>query len=265
MPALGMGTHRIPDLDLPEVVRAAAGHGYRMIDTATAYGNERGVGEGIRRAGLPREDFFVVSKLAGRDQGYDSALRGFEASLRRTGLDYLDLYLVHWPMPARGRYADTWRAFVRLLDEGRVRAIGVSNFLPEHIDRINDETGVLPAVNQIQIDPRVTQRPWRTYAARRRIVVQSWSPLGAGGPLLGDPVVRTVAARHGVTPAQAVLRWHLELGLVPIVKSADPARLAENAAVFSSGHFALDDADRATLAELDGTRTPMDPAVFEED
>lgn len=262
MPRLGLGTWQIPDHDAAGVVQTAAELGYRMIDTAAFYGNERGIGEGLRKTEVPREQFFVISKVNGRDQGYDAALRACEASLNRLGVDHLDMYLIHWPMPMRDLYVDTWRAFVRLRDEGRVRAIGVSNFTPGHLDRLVAETGVVPAVNQVQLNPRIARVDWRAYAERHGIALQSWSPLGQGGPLLAEQAITAAAKRHGRTPAQIVLRWHLDLGLVPIPKSADPRRLAANTEVFD---FALSTVEHQEIAALDGTEIPMDPETFEQD
>ncbi|RSS83594.1 aldo/keto reductase [Streptomyces sp. WAC06614] len=261
MPTIGLGTYEIPDADVPDVVRRAARIGYRLIDTAARYGNERGVGEGVRTAEVPREEFFVVSKVRGGDQGYDATLHALEESLRRMGLDHLDLYLIHWPLPRQDLYVDTWRAMARLAAEGRVRSIGVSNFTPAHLDRLEQETGVVPAVNQVQINPRLPQTAWQEYAATKGIVLQSWGPLGHGGSLLTEPVVHSVAERHGRTPGQAVLRWHLDNGLVPIPKTVRPVRLAENFAVFD---FRLTADDHASLDTLAGTQTAMDPDVHEE-
>lgn len=262
MPTLGLGTWQMTDSQAESLVPAAAELGYRLIDTAAFYENEAGVGRGIRSSGVAREDFFVASKINGADQGYDAALRAFDASLSRLGLDYLDLYLIHWPLPMRGLYVETWRAFAKLQADGRVRSIGVSNFTPEHLDRINAETGIVPVVNQIQLNPRIPQEAWRSYANEHDIMVQSWSPLGQGGSLLNDTAIQRVAARHNKTPAQVVLRWHLDLGLVPIPKSANVDRLAANRDVFD---FRLDPADFQEFSSLAGTDVPMDPRTFEQD
>ncbi|MFD7003923.1 aldo/keto reductase [Streptomyces mirabilis] len=262
MPVLGLGTWTMTDEAAAKTVPVAAQLGYRMVDSAAFYQNERGVGEGIRRSGLPREDFFVTSKVNGRDQGFDHTLRGCEQTLSRLGTDYLDLYLIHWPMPMRGLYVDTWRAFIRLVEEGYVRSIGVSNFLPTHLDRIRDETGIVPAVNQIQLHPRIVQQDSRAYAEKQGIVVQSWSPLGQGGKLLSEPVVQKIAERHSKSTAQTILRWHLEQGLVPIPKSADRDRLADNLDVFG---FHLTDEEIEEITRLNGSEKPMDPETFEQD
>lgn len=262
MPVLGLGTWTMTDEVAAKTVPVAAQLGYRMVDTAAFYQNERGVGEGIRRSGLPREDFFVTSKVNGRDQGFDRTLHGCEQTLSRLGTDYLDLYLIHWPMPMRGLYVDTWRAFIRLVEEGYVRSIGVSNFLPVHLDRIRDETGIVPAVNQIQLHPRIVQQDSRAYAEKQGIVVQSWSPLGQGGKLLSEPMVQKIAERHSKSTAQTILRWHLDQGLVPIPKSADRDRLADNLDVFG---FHLTDEEIEEITRLNGSEQPMDPETFEQD
>ncbi|MFF0220238.1 aldo/keto reductase [Streptomyces vinaceus] len=261
MPAIGLGTYEIPDADVPRVIGWAARIGYRMFDTAARYGNERGVGEGVRSAPVPREELFVVSKVRGSEQGYDATLHALDASLRRTGLDYLDLYLIHWPLPRQDRYVGTWRAMARLAAEGRVRSIGVSNFTPDHLDRLIGETGVVPAVNQLQINPRLPQTPWQEYARAKGVVVQSWGPLGHGGSLLDEAVVKEVAERHGRTPGQVVLRWHLDNALVPIPKTVRPQRLTENLGVFD---FRLTEADHTALGTLAGTQSAMDPDAHEE-
>ncbi len=261
MPVLGLGTWPMSNDEAAQSVRVAAGLGYRLIDTAAFYANERGVGAGIRGAGIAREEFFVCSKLHGRDHGYDQALRAFDASLSELGTDYLDLYLIHWPMPMCGLYVDTWRAFCRLFKEGRTRAIGVSNFTPAHLRVLVDEGGFVPAVNQVQLNPRASQAEWRAYAAEQSIVVQSWSPLSQGGTLLIEPVITELAARHNKTPAQIVLRWHLDLGLVPIPKSIHPDRLRSNIDVFD---FELTPAEMKQIASLSGTEEVVDPDTFEQ-
>ena len=253
MPQLGLGVWQTPPEQTAEAVRAAAQAGYRLVDTAAIYGNEAGVGEGLREAG----DVFLATKLWNEDQGFDRALRAFDASLKRLGRDSVDLYLIHWPSPRRGLYLDSWRALVRLQAEGRARSIGVSNFQAEHLDRIIGETGVVPAVNQIELHPAFQQTTLRAFHEVRGIHTESWSPLGRG-QLLKDPVVGRVAARHGKTPAQAIIRWHLDNGLIVIPKSAHPERIRQNIEVFD---FALDAEDLAALAQLDRAdgRTGPDP------
>jgi diketogulonate reductase-like aldo/keto reductase len=209
---------------------------------------------------VPRDELFMTTKLWNEDHGYDETLRAFDASLRRLGLSYLDLYLIHWPVPARGRFADSWRAMSRLLAEGRVRAIGVSNFEPAHLTTLIEQTGVTPAVNQVELHPYFSRQRLRDFGARREIVTEAWSPLAPQTDLLADPVITGLARRHSRTPAQIVLRWHLQLGHVVIPKSVTPARIAENMAIFD---FSLDDADLAAIARLDrGQRTGPDPETF---
>jgi 2,5-diketo-D-gluconate reductase A len=260
MPQLGLGVWRTPPPDTAEVVRTALEVGYRAIDTAAAYDNEAGVGEGVRASGLPREEVFVTTKLWNTDQGYDEALRAFDRSQARLGLGYVDLYLIHWPSPARGRYIDSWRALVRLQEEGRVRSIGVSNFMIEHLRRIVAETGVVPAVNQIELHPCFQQTDLRAFHAGQGIATESWSPLGKGR-LLKHPEIARIAARHGKTPAQAVIRWHLDSGLMVIPKSVHPERIAENFEVFD---FRLDEEDMRAIARLDDPngRIGDDPLSF---
>ncbi|KAB2345905.1 aldo/keto reductase [Actinomadura rudentiformis] len=262
MPRLGLGTWMMTAADVASVIPTAARLGYRMIDTAAYYENENGVGEGIARSGVPREEFFIISKVNGRDHGYDNTLKAFDKSLARLALDHLDLYLIHWPMPMRDRYVETWRAFARLLAEGRTRAIGVSNFTPAHIDRIIAEVGTPPAVNQIQLNPRVARHAWRAYAREHGITLQSWQPLNRGESLLVEPVVREIAARHRRTPAQIILRWHLQHDLVPLPKSLNEQRLAANIDVFD---FQLSAAEIEGISALDGTEEPADPETTEVD
>jgi 2,5-diketo-D-gluconate reductase A len=247
IPQLGLGVWRTPDDVAVTAVAAALQAGYRHVDTAAVYENERGVGEGLRRAGVPREEVFVTTKLWNEDQGYDATLKAFDASLDRLGLTHVDLYLIHWPSPRRGLFVDTWRAFVRLREEGRATSIGVSNFEAEHLDRLIEETGVVPVINQIELHPGFQQRAMREANAARGIVTQSWSPLGQGR-LLDNPVVARIARKHGRTPAQVIIRWHVDQGLVVIPKSVTPSRIAENAAVFD---FQLDADDLSAIAGLD--------------
>ncbi|BBE74017.1 aldo/keto reductase [Oharaeibacter diazotrophicus] len=247
IPQVGLGVWQTPDDGAVEAVRAALAAGYRHVDTAAIYSNERGVGEGLRASGVPREDVFVTTKLWNDDQGYDQALRAFDASLGRLGLDYVDLYLIHWPAPRRDLYVDSWRALIRLREEGRARSIGVSNFTADHLRRIVAETGVPPVLNQIELHPRFQQGALRAAGAKLGVATESWSPLGQGR-LLADPAITAIAAKHGRTPAQVIVRWHVESGLIVIPKSVNPARIAENFDVFG---FALDADDRAAIAGLD--------------
>jgi len=249
IPRIGFGVWRLPEEDAPAVVGAAIAAGYRHIDTAQGYHNEAGVGRAVREAAIPREQLFVTSKQRTGQQGYDSTFRSFEETMERLGLDYLDLFLIHWPAPRHDRYAETWKAFVELRNQGRVRSIGVSNFLPEHIERIVGETGVAPAVNQIELNPRYQQRSTREYLAGKGIVTESYSPLGGNGAgLLQDPVISGIARRLDRTPAQIVIRWHLQLDLVVLPKTANPRRAAENLDVWD---FELGPDDMAAIAALD--------------
>jgi len=249
IPRIGFGVWRLDDKKAPDVVAAAIGAGYRHIDTAQGYDNEAGVGKGIRSAGVSREDLFVTSKLRTSHQGYDKALESLDASLERLQLDYLDLFLIHWPAPAHDLYAETWDAFVDARARGLVRSIGVSNFTPEHLDKIIAETGVIPVVNQIETNPGYQQKAQRAWNAAHGIVTESYSPLGGdGAALLKNPTVTAIAERLGRTPAQIVIRWHLENDLVVLPKTEDPERAAENLDVWS---FELDDDALADLAALD--------------
>lgn len=257
IPQVGLGVWQTPNDDAAMVVKTALDAGYRHIDTAAAYRNEKGVGEGIRASGLSRDEVFVTTKLWNDNQGYDATLVAGEKSLGRLGLDHLDLYLIHWPAPKKGLFVETWKAFVRLKEEGRVKPIGVSNFAAEHLDRIIGETGVAPAINQIELHPRFQQRALREANAERGVLTQSWSPLGQG-QLLADPVIAAIAAKHGKTPAQVIIRWHVDSGLVVIPKSVTPARIVQNFGVFD---FQLDAEDKAAIVGLDtdGGRIGPDP------
>ena len=247
IPQLGLGVWQTPPAETAAIVETAIRVGYRHIDTAAIYGNEAGVGQGVRASGVAREDVFVTTKLWNDAQGYDKALRAAQESLKRLGLDYFDLYLVHWPAPRRGLYVETWRALIALREQGLARCIGVSNFNADHLKRIVGETGVTPVLNQVELHPRFQQRALRAVHAEMGIVTESWAPLGRA-QALANPVVAGIAAKHRRTPAQVVIRWHLEEGLVVIPKSARPERLREN---FDVAGFALDAEDRAALAALD--------------
>ncbi|WP_308036521.1 aldo/keto reductase [Streptomyces olivaceus] len=258
MPQLGFGVWQVPDDEAQTAVAQALEAGYRSIDTAAIYGNEEGTGRAVAASGLAREDLFVTTKLWNSDQGYDSTLRAFDASLAKLGLDYLDLYLIHWPMPAREKYVDTYKAFEKLLADGRVRAIGVSNFLPDHLERLIGETSVLPAVNQIELHPHLQQHASRELHAEQGITTEAWSPLGSGKGILEIPAIVAIAQKHGRTPAQVVLRWHLQLGNVVIPKSVTPSRIKENIDVFG---FSLDTEDLAAIRALnEDRRLGSDPA-----
>ncbi|WP_371179814.1 aldo/keto reductase [Chelativorans sp. J32] len=247
IPQIGLGVWRTPNDVAVTAVRTALEAGYRHIDTAKLYENEEGVGEGLRSSGVPREDVFLTTKVWNDDQGYDSTLRSLDESLKRLGTDYVDLYLIHWPSPFRGLYLDTWRALIKAKEEGLTRSIGVSNFDVEHLDRIISETGERPVLNQIELHPRFQQRRMRDAHKERGILTECWSPLGQG-QLLEDPVIGRVASKHGRTPAQVIIRWHIDNGLVVIPKSVTPSRIVENFAVFD---FFLDAEDMAAMAGLD--------------
>lgn len=261
IPQIGLGVYRLEEGHAPALVGTALGAGYRSVDTASVYGNEAGVGRSLRETRVPRSDVFVTTKLWNDDQGYDATLRAFDASLARLAIEAVDLYLIHWPCPARGLYLDSWRALVRLRQEGRARSIGVSNFTEEQLDRLVAETGVTPALNQIELHPHFQQRPLRAAHARLGIVTEAWSPLGKA-QILDDPVIGRIAGRLGRTPAQVVLRWHVENGFVAIPKSATPTRISENLDVFG---FSLTEDDHAALAGLDRAdgRIGPDPATLQ--
>ncbi|WP_031188932.1 MULTISPECIES: aldo/keto reductase [Streptomyces] len=260
MPQLGYGVWQVPDDEAFTAVGNALEAGYRSIDTAAIYGNEEGTGKALAASGIARDELFVTTKLWNDAQGYDSTLRAFDESLNKLGLEYVDLYLIHWPLPAQGTFVDTYRAFEKIYEEGRAKAIGVSNFQPAHLERLLGETSVVPAVNQIELHPRLQQSEARAFHARHGIATEAWSPLGQGKDLLTDATVTRLAEKHGRTPAQIVLRWHLQLGNVVIPKSVTPSRIKENIDVFG---FELDDTDMAAIAALDsGTRLGPDPDAF---
>ncbi|MFC7382738.1 aldo/keto reductase [Sphaerisporangium rhizosphaerae] len=259
IPQLGFGVFQIPQDETVAAVTTALESGYRSIDTAAAYGNERGVGLALAESGVPREDVFVTTKLWNSAQGYDSTLAAFDQSAAELGLDQIDLYLIHWPTPARDRYLDTWRAFEKLYADGRVRAIGVSNFQPGHLRRLLDHCEVPPVLNQIELHPNLQQAELRAFHAEHGIATEAWSPLAQGG-LLKDPAITSISERHGRTPAQVILRWHLQLGSIVIPKSVTPERIRENLDVFG---FELTGDDMAAIATLDtATRTGPDPDTF---
>ncbi|MER5437634.1 aldo/keto reductase [Streptomyces sp. NPDC002790] len=247
IPQLGFGVFQVPDDETTAAVTAALEAGYRSIDTAAIYGNETGVGRALATSGIAREDLFITTKLWNADQGYDATLAAFEASLAKLGLDHVDLYLIHWPTPERDLYRETWKAIEKLVADGRIRAAGVSNFQPAHIERLLEDTRLVPAVNQVELHPGLQQSELRAVHADLGIATEAWSPL-AQGAVLGDEAITTIAARHGKSPAQVVLRWHLQLGNVVIPKSVTPARIRENLDVFD---FTLTDDELASIATLD--------------
>lgn len=249
IPQLGLGTWPLDDDQVAAAVVHAVEAGYRHIDTAVKYGNEEGVGNGIRASGVDRGEIFVTTKLDGQFQGQDRAVAGLEGSLKRMRLDYVDLLLIHWPLPQRDDFVSTWKTFERLQADGKARSIGVSNFKPAHLERLFAETGVVPAVNQIQLSPAITRTAEREFHARHGIVTESYSPLGgSGASLLGAPLLAQLGEKYDKTPGQLVLRWHIQHGLVTIPKSGDPERMRENLDVFD---FALDPQDLAEIAILD--------------
>jgi 2,5-diketo-D-gluconate reductase A len=256
IPQLGYGTYKVPSADAARLCLDAIEVGYRRLDTAALYGNEEGVGRAVREAPMPRDELFVTSKVWKDDNGYDTTLRAFDQSMARLGLGVLDLYLIHWPVPSTGRYVDSWRALIRLQEEGRVRSIGVSNFHEHHIQRLIDETSVAPVVNQVELHPWLPQTALREFDEARDIRTEAWSPL-ARGRVLGTPLLDDLADKHGRTPAQIVLRWHIELGNLVIPKASSRERIRENLDVFD---FALDADDMAAIATLEsGERTGRDP------
>src|SRR5690554_6674963 len=260
IPQVGFGVFQVPSEETQRVVEAALEAGYRHIDTAAAYRNEEGVGAALRAVGLPREDVFVTTKVRNKDHGLEETLAAFDASSRALGLDVVDLYLIHWPVPSQDRYVETWRALEKLHADGAARAIGVSNFLPEHLERLRAETDVLPAVNQVEVHPGFQNRAVTEASERAGIAVEAYSPLG-GDAALDKPEVTRTAKDLGVTPAQVVLRWHLQRGRIVIPKSATPERIQQNIDLFG---FELDEDQLAAIDALDaGERTGWDPATMD--
>ncbi len=259
IPQLGFGVFQVPAEDVTGVVAEALKVGYRSIDTAAVYGNEEGVGRAIGESGIPRDELFITTKLWNADQGYDTTLRAFDASMQRLGLDYLDLYLIHWPVPSAGRYVDTFRAFQALKSQGRIRSIGVSNFRVIDLETLIADTGEIPTVNQIELHPTLSQRDLRQYDDNHAIATEAWSPLGQG-TLLDNATIVGIAKDLGRTPAQVIIRWHLQLGNIVIPKSVTPSRIAENFDVFT---FELDAEAMESISRLDvGKRVGPDPSTF---
>ncbi|MET9382709.1 aldo/keto reductase [Streptomyces sp. NPDC002928] len=256
IPQLGFGVFQVPDAETTAAVTAALESGYRSIDTAAIYGNETGVGNALADSDLTRDELFITTKLWNADQGYDATLTAFDASLDKLGLDYIDLYLIHWPTPARDLYRESWKAIEKLVADGRVRTAGVSNFQPAHLRRLLDGASLVPAVNQIELHPGLQQAELRALHAELGIATEAWSPL-AQGAVLKEPALTDIAARHGKSPAQVVLRWHLQLGNIVIPKSVTPTRIQENIDVFD---FTLSDEEMTAIAAIDrGLRTGPDP------
>lgn len=264
-PRLGFGVWQIDNDQVGEAVHAAIDTGYRLIDTAAIYGNEAGVGDAIRQSNVDRKDLYITTKVWNDSHGYDATMAAFETSMSKLKLDYIDLYLIHWPAPKIGLYHETWKAMIQLRDEGRVKSIGVSNFNIAHIQRLLDETGVLPVVNQIELNPRFQQPELREYHAEKGIITEAWSPLGHGetghGLLWENAILKGIAAKHQRTIAQIILRWHLQLNNMVISKSVNPHRIRENFIVFD---FVLDDEDMAAIGTLhdDNARLGPDPERF---
>lgn len=261
IPQLGLGVWQLNDVQAYASSKAAFEAGYRHIDTAMIYGNEVGVGRAVAESEISRDEIFITSKLWNADHGFDQTLRAFDESLKRMDLEKLDLYLIHWPLPMKGAYVESWKALIRLREEGRVRSIGVSNFHQEHLRRIVDETGVKPSVNQIEIHPDFAQTPLIEFTRSNGIATQSWSPLGQGGALLEEPAIVRIAGRLGKTTAQIILRWHLQCGHIVIPRSSNAGRIAENINVFD---FKLDAEDLMRLSAIPQTeRLGPSPDTFD--
>jgi len=260
IPQIGLGVWQVDNGQAPKAVLTAIQAGYRSIDTAAIYGNEEGVGIGIRDAGVPREQLFITTKLWNDRHGAKNALKAFDESLKRLRLDYVDLYLVHWPTPRVNLYVETWQALAEIKKSGRAKSVGVSNFKVPHLERLLGETGIVPSVNQIELHPRFQQKAQRAFHAKHGITTESWSPLGQGR-VMKDPVIGGIATTHGRTPAQVTLRWHIQNGLVAVPKSITPSRILENFDVFG---FELTQDEMAKIAALDNDRGRIgpDPDLF---
>lgn len=247
IPQLGFGVWQVPDDEATPAVMEAIKAGCRLIDTAQGYDNEEGVGKAIRDSGIARDQLFITSKLRNGAHEYEEAIKAFELSAEKLGLDYLDMFLIHWPVPKQDKYVDAWRALVELKNQGRIRSIGVSNFLPEYIERVVQATGVLPVINQVELHPRYQQRDIRAFHAKHDIAIECYSPLGSGA-VLDDPVIGEIAKKHGKSVSQVILRWELDQGLIVIPKSTHAERIQQNIDVFG---FSLDDEDRRRIDALD--------------
>lgn len=260
IPQLGYGVFQIPADETITAVHHALQAGYRSLDTAMIYGNEDAVGRAVAESDVPREDLFITTKLWNDDQGYDSTLRAFDTSLNKLGLDHVDLYLIHWPLPGKDLYVDTWKAFEKLHADGRAKNIGVSNFQIPHLRRLMEETDIVPALNQIELHPNLQQKDLRAFHAEHGILTEAWSPIGRGTGLLENSTIQGLAEKYGKSPAQVVLRWHIQLGNVVIPKSVTPSRIKENIEIFD---FELADDDVEALEPLEtGQRIGPDPDVL---
>jgi diketogulonate reductase-like aldo/keto reductase len=261
IPQFGLGVWQAQDgAEVERAIAAAFESGYRLIDTAAIYGNEQGVGNAIKASGLKRDEIFLTTKLWNSDQGYDSTLRAFDASIERLGVDYVDMYLIHWPMPKVGKFVDTWKAFEKLYADKRIRAIGVSNFTVPHLEALLAQAEIVPAVDQIELHPRLSQPEIRAYCEAHDIKVESYSPIMHGGEVLEDPVIKRIAEAHGKSPAQVVLRWHIQHGLIVIPKSVNPERIRENIAIFDF-ELALEEMEVIDAMNTN-TRVGADPDTF---
>jgi diketogulonate reductase-like aldo/keto reductase len=263
MPQIGLGTYKLTGDDGEASMLSGIAAGYRLLDSAHRYNNEEQVGNSLRASGVPRDELLVTTKLPGDAHGFDEAMMAFDTSARLLGLDVVDLFLIHWPNPSVNRFVDAWQAMIELRDEGRIRSIGVCNFTPEFLYRLRDETGVLPSVNQVEMHPYFGQAELRAVHEELGIRTQSWSPIGRAGELLGEAPIVAAAETHGVTPSQVVLRWHIQLGSIPLPKSGDAGRQRENFDVFS---LALTDAEMASIDSLERgrLRAEFDPNTHEE-
>jgi 2,5-diketo-D-gluconate reductase A len=255
IPQLGFGVWQVEDAIAADIVNTAFQTGYRSIDTASIYQNETGVGQAIAKSAIPRSEMFITTKVFNPDQGFDKTLRAFEASRLRLGLDYLDLYLIHWPAPRQNLYGESWKALIRLQQEGFIKSIGVSNFQVDHLQRIIDDTGVVPVINQIELHPKFQQHDLIAFHQKHGIVTEAWSPLGQGS-LLQDPTLQQIAQKHRKTVAQVILRWHMDQQHVAIPKSVTSSRIAENIAIFD---FTLDDDDHRAITSLDHANGRIGP------
>ncbi|GIN40794.1 aldo/keto reductase [Bacillus sp. Gen3] len=264
LPAIGFGTYKLNGNEGANAIKSAIDVGYRLIDSAYNYENEGTVGEAVRRSSVPRQELIITSKLPGRYHTYDKAVTTIQESLYRANLDYYDLYLIHWPNPKQDHYVEAWQALIDAQKWGFIRSIGVCNFLPEHIERLEKETGVLPSINQIELHPFFNQESQRTFHQEKNIITESWSPIARANLLLENETIKQIAEQHNKTVSQVILRWHVQLGAIPIPKSASPIRQLENISIFD---FSLDDAEMKRINELtqpDGRMKNQDPATYEE-